>query len=108
MKKWVLKNGGESPQIEGIRPGISRLLQSRGISSKEDAEEFLSDAPRKTYDPYLLKGMREAVERIKYHIDRGSRICIYGDYDVNGNGRTCRLYHDSECRRRSGIRSFIS
>ena len=92
MKKWVLKNGGESPQIEGIRPGISRLLQSRGISSKEDAEEFLSDAPRKTYDPYLLKGMREAVERIKYHIDRGSRICIYGDYDVDGVTAICLLF----------------
>jgi len=92
MKRWVLKNGGESPQIEGIRPGISRLLQSRGISSKEDAEEFLSDAPRKTYDPYLLKGMREAVERIKYHIDRGSRICIYGDYDVDGVTAICLLF----------------
>ncbi len=92
MKKWVLKNGGGSPQIEGIRPGISRLLQSRGISSKEDAEEFLSDAPRKTYDPYLLKGMREAVERIKYHIDRGSRICIYGDYDVDGVTAICLLF----------------
>lgn len=92
MKKWVLKNGGESPQIEGVRPSISRLLQSRGISSKEDAEEFLSDAPRKTYDPYLLKGMREAVERIKYHIDRGSRICIYGDYDVDGVTAICLLF----------------
>lgn len=92
MKKWILKNTGESPQFEGISPTVAGLLRSRGIETPDDVSEFLSDSPRKTYDPFLLKGMREAVEKIENHIKRGSKICIYGDYDVDGVTASCLLF----------------
>lgn len=92
MKKWILKDSNESPQIEGIHPNIVKILYSRGICTKEDMEEFLSDAPVKTYNPFLMKGMTEAVEKIMEHVNRGSRICIYGDYDVDGVTAICLLF----------------
>ena len=92
MKNWIIKNSGESPSMEGIHPNIAKLLASRGIRGREEIEEFLSSEPKKTYDPFLLKGMREAVEKIKRHIQRGSRICIYGDYDVDGVTAICLVF----------------
>ena len=58
-----------------LPPLVASLLQARGIRTREDVEEFLSAEPQRTYDPFLLKGMREAVEKIRMHIRRGSRIC---------------------------------
>ncbi|MDO4482580.1 MAG: single-stranded-DNA-specific exonuclease RecJ, partial [Bacillota bacterium] len=81
-----------APHMEGIHPKIARLLYNRGIRGKENIDEFLSDSPSRTYDPFLLKGMREAVEKIKYYIARGSRICIYGDYDVDGVTAICLVF----------------
>ena len=92
MKNWIVKNTDESPSTEGIHPNIAKLLASRGIRTREEVEEFLSPEPRKTYDPFLLKGMREAVEKIRMHIGRGSRICIYGDYDVDGVTAICLVF----------------
>lgn len=67
-----------------INPVIFELLKNRGVCSEADALEFLSDSPKKTYSPFLLKGMEEAVDMIEKHIKKGSRICIYGDYDADG------------------------
>jgi len=92
MKKWILKSIDESPDLKGIHPDISRLLAARGITEQEKAEEYLAANPVTTYDPFLMKGMREAVEKIKQHINRGSRICIYGDYDVDGVTAICLLF----------------
>lgn len=92
MKKWILNDHDESPCFEGIHPSIARLLYNRGIRSEEEIKEFLSEEPVKTYDPFLLKGMHEAVDKIKYHISRGSKICIYGDYDVDGVTAICLVF----------------
>lgn len=92
MRKWILKDHNGSPQFEGIHPNIAQLLYNRGIRSEEEVREFLSEEPVKTYDPFLLKGMHEAVEKIKYHIARGSKICIYGDYDVDGVTAICLVF----------------
>ena len=78
--------------MEGIHPNIAKLLASRGIRSREDVEEFLSPQPQQTYDPFLMKGMREAVEKIRHHLQRGSKICIYGDYDVDGVTAICLVF----------------
>lgn len=92
MKNWIIKEQHESPHIEGIHPNIAKLLYSRGIRGEEEVKEFLSDSPVKTYDPFLLKGMKEAVEKIRYYITRGSKICIYGDYDVDGVTAICLVF----------------
>ena len=63
---------------------IIKLLHKRGIQEQEDILEFLSPSPRRTYDPFLLKNMEEGVSLILEEAVKGSRICIYGDYDADG------------------------
>ena len=70
--------------MQEISKTILKLLHKRGISEQADVEEFLSPSPRRTYDPFLLKNMEEGVSLILEEAVKGSRICIYGDYDADG------------------------
>lgn len=63
---------------------VRELLEKRGITGEKEIEEYLSMKPQLTYDPFLMKGMKPAVDMIRDHISKGSRICIYGDYDCDG------------------------
>jgi len=63
---------------------IAQILVNRGICSPEIADKFLYGTYDDLYDPYTMKGMREAVTRIKKAISRAEKIIIFGDYDVDG------------------------
>jgi single-stranded-DNA-specific exonuclease len=65
-------------------PVVARILDRRGVATPEDIKEFLSEKPTKTYDPFLLRNMREGVDFILSAARAGMRICVYGDYDVDG------------------------
>ena len=67
-----------------FEPKIKELLNKRGIRTEEEIAEFISPAPQKTYDPFLLLNMEAGVDQILSVIDSGGRICIYGDYDADG------------------------
>lgn len=67
-----------------IDPKIIELLRKRGIDTDEKIEEFLSDKPKETYDPFLLPDMEEGVDLILSACENGEKICIYGDYDADG------------------------
>lgn len=71
---------------------VSGLLEKRGYATEEAREEFLSPRPQLAYDPFLLRNMEPAVELILSEIDKGTRICIYGDYDADGVTSVCILY----------------
>jgi single-stranded-DNA-specific exonuclease len=65
-------------------PVVAQLLLNRGIASPEAARRFL-DAPLSgLHPPELLPGVPEAAERIWAAVQAGRRICVYGDYDVDG------------------------
>lgn len=68
----------------GIPPPIARILANRKISDPESARRFLYGTIEDLHDPYLMAGMKEAVERIFQAIERGEKILIFGDYDVDG------------------------
>ncbi len=70
---------------------VESILHLKGVTHKEDIEEFLSDKPKKTYDPFLIKNMNECVENIKYHLENKNKIVIFGDYDVDGVTSTALL-----------------
>ncbi len=76
-----------SPSL-GIKGGdssvIARLLLARGISSGEAADVFLSPGIAQLHSPYLMSGMKAAVDRLEGAIERKEPILIYGDYDVDG------------------------
>jgi len=68
----------------GLTPINARLLAARGIATPEQAQEFLSPSLSHLHSPYLMAGLRAAVDRLRASIERGETIFIYGDYDVDG------------------------
>jgi single-stranded-DNA-specific exonuclease len=67
-----------------LPPIVARLLVTRGIQEREAAWKFLNPAIDQLHSPYLMCGMRPAVERLRAAIEKKERILIYGDYDVDG------------------------
>ena len=63
---------------------LDEILNKRGILTEEDRAEFLSPKPSRTYDPFLLDGMKAGVDLLISAAKEGDRICIYGDYDADG------------------------
>lgn len=96
-RKWVINGADRSVAAAlqadvGYLPLTARLLCSRGMDTKEKVAEFYNTANLSFYDPYLLKDMDKAVARIKKAIENKERVCIYGDYDVDGVTSTTLLY----------------
>lgn len=71
---------------------ICRLLQQRGITDYEQAKEFFNPDLANLHDPWLMKDMHKAVDRIVHAIDNGERVMIYGDYDVDGTTSVATMY----------------
>ena len=70
---------------------LNDILRNRGITDPDDISEFLSERPRKTYDPFLLHNMEAGVDLLLNEINNGTKICIYGDYDADGVTSVCIL-----------------
>jgi single-stranded-DNA-specific exonuclease len=66
----------------GVSPVLATVLARRGLASVDDARAFLEG--RERHDPLTLPGAGAACEAIRRHVERGSRIVVYGDYDVDG------------------------
>src|SRR5882724_9295360 len=73
--------GLKNPQLAAT---LARLLVMRGISEGEAAERFLSPALSHLHSPYLMVGLKTAVDRIEAALENKESILIYGDYDVDG------------------------
>lgn len=85
QKKIDTKIGEKLSKELELPKAIGSLLASRGIKTKKEANEFLSpDYVKQIHNPFLMKDMKKAVERINLAIDRGERIMCYGDYDCDG------------------------
>ena len=80
-----------SKQI-GISPILSRLLIKRGIQTAEEAKLFFRPQLNKLHDPFLMKDMDKAVERLNQAMGRKERILVYGDYDVDGTTAVALVY----------------
>lgn len=88
-KRWTLKAcdelAAESLQAAlKIHPVLCRLLIHRGISTFEESKQFFRANASHLHDPFLMKGMEQAVERIHRAVSNGEKILIFGDYDVDG------------------------
>lgn len=74
-----------------LQPKFLELLNKRGLETEEEITEFLSDKPKKTYDPFLLLNMEAGVDLLLSSIENDEKICIYGDYDADGITSTAVL-----------------
>lgn len=88
-KRWTLKPADEQTvnrlqEALKINPAICRVLALRGIHDYESARLFFRPELAHLHDPFLMKGMKKAVQRISDAIEWHERIMVYGDYDVDG------------------------
>lgn len=102
MKDWKLINksrpvGNEVTNKLNINDNIAQIIINRGINSYEDIQMYANPSFDFLRNPFLLKDMDKAVERIKSAIQNNEKICIYGDYDVDGVSSTSilKLYFKS-------------
>ncbi len=89
QKRWDLPV--PNPQLQAqisndlhIHPVLAQLLINRGITTPLEAEAFLDNSLEQLYDPFLMRDMDKAVERVALAKDRQERVLIFGDYDVDG------------------------
>ena len=75
----------------GVSPIVADLLVARGYEDAESARSFLNPSLDQLHDPFLMRGMSDAVARLGQAIDRREPILIYGDYDVDGTTGTAVL-----------------
>ncbi len=88
-KRWKFKQydhevSNKLCQSLRIHPVICDMLSSRGISSFEEAKDFFRPSLNQLHDPFLMKDMKIATDRIIHAIKSNEKILIYGDYDVDG------------------------
>lgn len=68
----------------GLHPKIVEVLFSRGIDDEKSIERFLNPNKDNFYDPFLMKDMKRAAERLEYAIANDETVVVYGDYDADG------------------------
>ncbi len=76
----------------GINPALGWLLMRRGIKNQQEAKRFFRPQLNELLDPFLLKDMDKAVDRLNEALGRKERILVYGDYDVDGCTAVALVY----------------
>lgn len=88
MEKWVLetKRGDfyKTAEAYGISPVLARIMVNRGVTEEEQIRRYLKGTLDDLYEPDLLYDMGKAVALLVEHIDRGERLVIASDFDVDG------------------------
>lgn len=95
--RWLISEQ-ENSLVESLSEALSlypicaKLLINRGYKTVERARAFMGKSDTFLYNPYLLKDIQKAVERIKRALAQDEKITIYGDYDVDGVTSVSILY----------------
>ena len=96
--KWLLKEPADPQKVDrlaaevGIDRVLASLLVDRGVSDFEQARIFFRPSLSDLHDPFLMKDMDLAVERLHKAITSGENILVYGDYDVDGTTAVALVY----------------
>lgn len=96
--RWTLKpkpnpeTVGHLAEVLGVEKPIASLLAQRGISTFEEAKKFFRPSLKDLHDPFLMKDMDLAIDRLENAISEGENIMVYGDYDVDGTTSVALVY----------------
>lgn len=75
-----------------ITPAAARMLVMRGIVTPDEARQYIRPRLEDLNDPYLMRDMSQAVERLNRALLRGEHIMVYGDYDVDGTTAVALMF----------------
>ncbi len=96
--KWVIDHDNDENAVDhlakelGIPRILSRILLQRGIDCFDKARTYFRPEVEELHDPFLMKDMDKAVDRLHQALEKGERILVYGDYDVDGVSGSSLLY----------------
>lgn len=97
-KKWINRENADAEVVSqlsselGVDPVLAELLVQRGIRTFSQARSFFRPDLGNLHDPFLMKDMDKAVERVRKAVCSGEKILVYGDYDVDGTTAVALVY----------------
>jgi single-stranded-DNA-specific exonuclease len=97
-KRWVVRERGETAVVRqlaaalGVTDSLANLMSQRNITTAAEANAFFNPGLEYLHDPFLMKDMNIAVDRISTAIKRNEKILVYGDYDVDGTTAVALMY----------------
>ena len=98
-KRWLIRQSGDLEKVEKLSTllnvdlKIANLLVQRGVETYEEARVFFRPELSDLHDPFLMKDMDKAVERLIKAVNEKEPILIYGDYDVDGTTAIAVIYN---------------
>jgi single-stranded-DNA-specific exonuclease len=97
-KKWNIHQIQNVEEVSSLQAAlavdktIAKLLSLRGVKTFDDAKSFFRPSLDMLHDPFLMKGMDVAVDRIVQAIAKKEKVLIFGDYDVDGTTSVALVY----------------
>ena len=96
--KWIVMEQADAEKVSrlatevGIDRVLAELLVKRGVETFEQTRSFFRPQLSDLHDPFLMKDMDKAVERVLQAINNGEKLLVYGDYDVDGTTAVAVVY----------------
>jgi len=111
-KKWIVRESKAANVLEvaetlGVSELTAKVLYQRGIRDAQSAKNFLEPENAPFHDPFALKDMRTAVDRIIRALNAQEKICVYGDYDVDGMSASAILIRTLRRHGAQHVESYI-
>ena len=97
-QNWIIKPKGEQKYIDklskelNVSTSIANMLVQRGITTFDEAKNFFRPKLDDLHDPFLMKDMDKAIQRLEKAIENNENILVYGDYDVDGTTSVALVY----------------
>ncbi len=97
-RKWTVRDSGDPEKVGrlatelGVDRVLAELLVQRGVETFQQARGFFRPSLEDLHDPFLMKDMDLAVERLHEAIEKGQKVLVYGDYDVDGTTAVALVY----------------
>ena len=97
-RKWTVREPGDPEKVDrlatelGVDRVLAELLVQRGVETFQEARAFFRPSLEDLHDPFLMKDMDKAVDRLHEAITKGQKILVYGDYDVDGTTAVALVY----------------
>ena len=96
--RWDIKSGADEKAVSELAKELTiskspaSILVQRKIDTFDKAKKYFRPSLNDIHDPFLMKDMDKAIERIERALGEGERILIYGDYDVDGTTSVALVY----------------